>query len=144
MKAELDALTCKAGVEIIESRLVDVNKGDVEHSNCRSLLVGREFSIGKDDTLYMATPPLESLRYMVSYAATWRFGEGSARRGITITDVRRACFYAKPTRDLYIELPAEDPDAGKGMLGKLELCVYGTRDAAKGWQESFSPQLELC
>ena len=30
------------------------------------------------------------------------------------------------------------------MLGKLELCLYGTRDAAKVWQETLSAQLEAC
>ena len=59
-----------------------------------------------------------------------------------INDVRRAYFYAKIQRDVYIELPKEDPDHGKGMLGKLKLCFYGTRDAAKGWQETLSSHLE--
>ena len=43
---------------------------------------------------------------------------------------------------MYIELPKEDKDHGKGMLGKLRLCLYGTRDAAKDWQETFSTHLE--
>ena len=30
------------------------------------------------------------------------------------------------------------------MLGKVELCLYGTRDAAKGWQETLSAQFESC
>ena len=59
-----------------------------------------------------------------------------------INDVRRAYFYAKIQRDVYIELPKEDPDYGKGLLGKLKLCLYGTRDAAKGWQETLSAHLE--
>ena len=61
-----------------------------------------------------------------------------------INDVRRAYFYAVATRDLYIELPAEDGQATSGMLGKLNLCLYGTRDAAKGWQDTLSKQLESC
>ena len=61
-----------------------------------------------------------------------------------INYVRRAYFYAKASRDLYIELPAEDPEAGPDVLGKLELCLYGTRDAAKGWQDTLSEQLEAC
>ena len=27
------------------------------------------------------------------------------------------------------------------MVGKLRLCLYGTRDAAKGWQETLSSHL---
>ena len=61
-----------------------------------------------------------------------------------INDVRRAYFYAKCTRDLYIHLPAEDPEASPDKLRKLKLCLYGTRDAAKGWQETLSAQLESC
>lgn len=41
-------------------------------------------------------------------------------------------------------MPAEDPELGGNMLGKIELCLYGTRDAAKGWQETLSSQLESC
>ena len=59
-----------------------------------------------------------------------------------INDVRRAYFYAKIRRDVYIELPKEDPDHGKGLLGKLKLGLYSTRDAAKGWQETLSSHLE--
>ena len=59
-----------------------------------------------------------------------------------INDVRRAYFYAHTQRDVYIEVPPEDPNAGPDVLGKLELCLYGTGDAAKGWQEELSRQLE--
>ena len=59
-----------------------------------------------------------------------------------INDVRRAYFYAKIQRDVYIELPKEYSHYGKGMLSKPKLCLYGTRDAAKGWQETLSSHLE--
>ena len=59
-----------------------------------------------------------------------------------INDVRRAYFYAKIQRDVYIELPREDSDHGKGMLGTLKLCLYETLDAAKEWQETLSSHLE--
>ena len=58
-----------------------------------------------------------------------------------INDVRRAHFYAKATRN-YLEIPSEDEDAGPDVFGKFEFCLHGTRDAAKGWQEMFSAQLE--
>jgi hypothetical protein len=28
------------------------------------------------------------------------------------------------------------------LMGKLKLCLYGTRNAAKGWQETLSAHLE--
>ena len=37
-----------------------------------------------------------------------------------------------------------DEDAGPDVLGNLELCLYGFRDAAKGWQETLSAQLGSC
>ena len=85
--------------------------------------------MGRDDALYAATPPLEALRIVLSYAAT-QSGEGP-RRMLMVNDVRRAYFYAKIKRDVYIELPKEDKDHDSGLLGKLRLCLYGTRDAAK-------------
>ena len=59
-----------------------------------------------------------------------------------INDVRRAYLYARIQRDVYIEFPTEDPDHGKGYLGKLKRRLYGTRDAANGWQEILSSHLE--
>ena len=128
------------GGKVIGVRWVDVNKGDAQDTNYRSRLVGREFNVGKDDALYASTPPLEALRLIVSHAATQ--AEDGRRRLVMINDVRRAYFYAKIQRDVYIELPKEDPDYGKDILGKLRLCLYGTRDAAKGWQETLSSHLE--
>ena len=55
-----------------------------------------------------------------------------------INDVRRACFYAKIQRGVYIEVPREDPRAGPDVLGKLRRCLYGTRDAATNWQEEVA------
>ena len=59
-----------------------------------------------------------------------------------IHDVRRACVFAQIQREENIELPNEDPDYGKGLLGKLKFCLYATRDTAKGWQEFLSSDLE--
>ena len=61
-----------------------------------------------------------------------------------INDVCRAYFYAKAMKDIYIEISAEDKDAGPDVLGKLEFCLYGTPDAVKGLQETLSAQLESC
>ena len=130
----------RTGGKIIGTRWVDVNKGDSINVDCRSRLVGREFNVGRDDALYASTPPLEALRLIISEAAT--VSGGAARREVMVNDVRRAYFYAKIKRDVYIELPQEDPEYGTGKIGKLRLCLYGTRDAAKGWQETLSAQLE--
>lgn len=92
---------------------------------------------------YAPTPPLEALRYIISDAATLRKHENKvnrAKRQLMINDVARAYFYAPCTRDVYIELPPED-DAGPHVIGKLNLSLYGTRDAAANWQETLAGHL---
>ena len=96
---------------------------------CR--LVGKEFRTTPDDALYASTPPLEALRLVMSRAAT--ITEKGGRREIMVNDVSRAYFYAKCTRCMYSELPAEDFKGTPDMLGRLLLCLYGTRDAALSW-----------
>ena len=58
-----------------------------------------------------------------------------------INDVSRAYFYAEATRCMYIELPREDPLYSPDLLGRLRLCLYGTRDAALNWQQTLSDHL---
>ena len=106
-----------SGEKIIGVRWADVNREDALDVHFRSRLVGREFIVGRDDALYASTPPLEGL--IVSYAATRSTTGG--RRMIMIIDIRRAYLYAKIQRDVYIELPKEEPDHGKGLLGKPEV-----------------------
>ena len=46
-------------------------------------------------------------------------------------DVKRAYFYAPATRPLFIHIPKEDREEGdEKMVAKLNLSLYGTRDAA--------------
>ena len=65
--------------------------------------------------MYASTPPRAALRFIVSYASTLSTGGG--RRIIMIRDVHRAYFYAKIHSEVHIELPKEDHDHGKGLLG---------------------------
>ena len=37
---------------------------------------------------------------------------------------------------MYIELPVEDAKATPDMLGRLKLCLYGTRDDALNLQQT--------
>ena len=55
-------------------------------------------------------------------------------------DVRRAC---PAQREVYIEIPVEDRDAGdEGTAGKLNLSLHGTRDAALNWTKEYTRALE--
>ena len=67
---------------------------------------------------------------------------GGKPRELMVNDVRRAYFYAEATRELYVEIPEEDSEFGKGdCVGRLRLCLYGTRDAALNWQDTLSKHL---
>ena len=110
---------------------VDVNEGDALNGDCLSRLVGREFSVGRDNALYAATP---RLKHSGSSSATQRRSEmTTSAMEVMVKDVRRAHCYAKIERDIFIELPEEDPDFSGEKIGMHRLCLYGTRDAAKGW-----------
>ena len=58
---------------------------------------------------------------------------------MAVADVRRAYFYAPARRPIFIQIPVEDREPGdEGMVGKLELSLYGTRDAALNWAAEYS------
>ena len=40
-----------------------------------------------------------------------------------------------------VQLPREDPEAHPDYLGRLRLCLYGTRDAALCWQQTLAEHL---
>ena len=42
---------------------------------------------------------------------------------------------------MYVELPPEDPGYAAGMVGRLNLPLYGTRDAAANWQRCVTEHL---
>ena len=64
---------------------------------------------------------------------------------ITSVDVRRAYFNAKATRPVNIEIPIEDfGPSDEGKVERLNLSLYGTRDAAQNWAEEYTTFLEEC
>ena len=57
-----------------------------------------------------------------------------------VNDVRRAYFYAKASRNIYVQLPPED--SKPGYVGRLNKAMYGTRDAAANWERRYCDHLE--
>ena len=55
-------------------------------------------------------------------------------------DIKRAFFNAHARRPVYVQLPPEDNEEGK--RGWLLKSLYGTRDAARNWEEEYSSYLE--
>ena len=132
----------KMGRRPISVRWVETNKGDDEHPNIRSRLVACEIRTPGQDAIYAPTPPLESLRMILSMASTAFRGQewtpdwtpdSEQRTQILMIDISRAYFNAKTSDDdpIYVELPPE-------MVSPPDTCtllkrhMYGTRRAAEG------------
>ena len=129
------------GRKVITTRWLDVNKGDTQRPNYRARLVGRELKLkDKRLDLFAATPPLESLRLLCSICASHQ-NRPSPYRMLSI-DVKRAYFYAEAKREVFIEIPLEDWEPGdEHKVARLNLSLYGTRDAAQNWSEEFTRTL---
>ena len=75
----------------------------------RSRLVRQQLAHGeRRDGLYAPTPPLAAARFLLSTCASQvKRGPGDYR--ILLLDIKKAFLYGKISRNVYIELPAEDP-----------------------------------
>ena len=113
------SLAKERGRKIVKSRWIDINKGDDVNPNYRSRMVGKEFNNGETEGLFAATPPLESLKLILSWAATGDISprgdvtKGRRRKSIMIAGVSRALFEAPAKKDVCVELPEEALIAGE-------------------------------
>ena len=130
----------KLGKKVITTRWIDTNKGDKAKPDYRSRLVGREIKTDARLDLFAATPPLETFKYLIARCAM-----GQSRRNplrIATIDIKRAYFYAPCIREVFIEIPREDFEPGdEGMVAKLRLSLYGTRDVAQNWTAAYTSHL---
>ena len=107
-------------------------------SHVRARWVAKEYKTHARPELYASTPPLEALRFVLSEIATGK------RQGkvVAVVDVRRAHFHAPARRRVFVELPPEDHQPGdEHMCGLLQCSLYGTRDAARNWEEELASTL---
>ena len=132
------------GMRVLSTRWLDVNKGDESSPEYRARLVGREIAREKREDLFAATPPLESLKLIMARCASRQMHREKGERFLIMSnDVKRAYFYAEAPRPLYIDIPEEDREPGdEGMVGCLQLSLYGTRDAAMNWAREYTSKLE--
>ena len=99
-------------------------------------MVAQEFTKGKLNTIFAATPPLEAKKALLSLAVTEGIGYGDGWcYKLDFIDIKRAYFYAPAKRDVYIKLPIEDHL--EGYCGKLNKSMYGTRDASLNWENEY-------
>lgn len=131
------------GGKLVEVKWIDVDNGDKSNPLCRPRLVGRELNDHKDDSLDASTPPLEAMRLILSDAATIDPEAGEGEQHEIMTNVTcRAYFFAPSARARFMRLPQDDGDAHEGDVGRLHVCSYGTRDAARRWQQTLTTHLE--
>ena len=138
----------RQGKPPITVKWIDVNKGDDDCPNYRSRLVAREIRRPGEDSIFAPTPPLESLRTIISLTATDLEGDvphdrnpiSEERTQIQVLDISRAYFNAATddSHPTYVELPDEDSDKAKGLCGHLQVHMYGTKRAADGWHTEYS------
>ena len=92
-------------------RWVDTNKGDDDEPNCRSRLVAKDIRKRGEDAICAPTPPLESLRAVLSLVASpqvWMNQQhcwsGDDRLQVSFVDISRAYFNAKtdPDKPVYV------------------------------------------
>ena len=97
----------------IKTRWVDVVKGDV----IKSRFVAQELAAGDPrEDLFAGTPPLFAARLLLSLAAVRR----PEAWGVMVLDVACAFLYAAAKRNLYVELPEQDPKhAGGGACREV-------------------------
>ena len=130
----------------IRSRWIDINKGDDANPEYRSRLVAKEINRSPSDEMFAATPPLEAKKMLFSLAVTGlannRAHNFKGVQKLLFIDVRRAYFYAPARRDVFVALPDEDSKAG--YCAKLNVSMYGTRDAASNWEDEYASHLISC
>ena len=116
--------TRAAGRCVVGTRWVCSNKGDAANPEIRCRLVCQEVKTYQSEDFFAATPPLETLRLVLSMAAD----DPSIQ--VTLVDISRAYFNAFIARDVFVELPAE-AGYGKDVVGQSVTCMYGTGYGAR-------------
>ena len=101
----------KTGSARIRLRWVDTNKGTETEPNYRSRIVAMEVKRNSRLDLFAPTPPLEAMKMVMSNAAT--IAHGGKKKVLMTIDIRRAYFYAKANRPIFITIPEEDRAPGR-------------------------------
>ena len=60
-----------------------------------------------------------------------------------LSDVKRAYFHAPAVRELYVELPDEDPGKAQGLVGKRNLSLCTARETQQQTGRSAWPSTLL-
>ena len=122
---------------MLSTKWVLKNKGTKAKPEAKARLVAREFvskALDKD-SVFSGTPGLAAMRLLVSRTVTQPQDKPLNYR-LMVMDIKTAFLYGDAVRELFIELPANDPAAKDGdKVGRLIKSLYGTRDAPQRWAE---------
>merc|ERR1712155_160860 len=100
------------GCDPVGTKWLDTNKGDTKAPNYRSRWVAQQYRKAWVESIFSATPNLETVRLLLADAASRCRRVGSMRDiAVMIIDIKRAYFYAPARQDIYVRLPPEDPRA---------------------------------
>ena len=132
----------RTGREPVRGRWADINKGDDNNKVYRlrygAMEMRKMHGVNAREGLFAAMPPLEALELLISfYREQWA---QSARKGRAQAHVHRhfqAYLHADVINpEMYVELPAEMNLPNH--CGHLKKALYGTRNAAKCWENDYS------
>ena len=129
------------GADPIGTRWLDTNKGDETNPNYRSRWVAQQYRRAWVESIFAATPNIESVRLLLADAARRCRTVGPMKENISlmVIDIKRAYFYAPSQQPIYVRLPPEDPRAkDPTVCGRLRKSLYGTRDAGSNWHLAYS------
>ena len=137
---------CDNGWQTLKLKWVDKMKGE----KCRTRLVCREIKRAKDrdeqlgpEDVFSPMQPSEGLKMLVSTMMTGHDDENHADGPFEMATwvVSRAHFYGEARRWIYTFLPEGHEQEGK--LARLCRSMYGTRDAASIWGDTWSEVLKV-
>ena len=118
--------------------LVDIDKGRSRSPPTTAhVLVAKHYSQERrDDDLYAATPPIESLRNRGIGRHHWQTKE----KAIMVNDVSTAYFYAPCEEEIYVETLQGGIRAWgrEAVWQNLSKPMNGTRTAARMWQREVN------
>ena len=132
-KAEMEAI---AEYILVRFRLVLCNKRESSSPDVRARLVATEVNKdGKCDAFAASTPPLEGKKSLFTKCVSRRRQNNPLR--ISFVDIRKAYFNAVPKGEIFMKLP---PEIGMGpdVVAKQVRCVYGTGDAGRLWEDTYT------
>ena len=99
-------------------------------------VLDKEFKVDKWDNLFAATPPLEAMQLLLSFAVTeanW-FKTGSKQAGniLDFIDIRRTYYHAPARVEVYVKSHPRDEE--EGVCGQLIRSLPGTRGGVQIWE----------